>query len=228
MPLPILAALGAASIPVAGSLGAAAMQRKWALKDWDRINAYNHPGQQIKRLKEAGLPLASMFSGSGGSTSSDIRQSEVDPSLGTASGVDRYFSTRLQQQQLELMKAQTYKATAEAQEATGRVKYLTMPMYDKYGFLQIGNRQTLGLDADLKAKQANAKTQEILSNYTEDMTKGQILHTTKTNARLQQQFDSEQMFQKFYKYIDDNWKSGNWSAFEALINRFFLDRFIKR
>jgi len=30
-------------------------ERKWAVKDWHRQNAYNHPLQQMQRLKEAGL-----------------------------------------------------------------------------------------------------------------------------------------------------------------------------
>jgi hypothetical protein len=30
-------------------------ERKWAVKDWNRQNAYNHPLQQMQRLKEAGL-----------------------------------------------------------------------------------------------------------------------------------------------------------------------------
>lgn len=32
-----------------------AMQREWALSDWDRVNAYNHPTQQMQRYLDAGL-----------------------------------------------------------------------------------------------------------------------------------------------------------------------------
>jgi hypothetical protein len=30
-------------------------QRQWATEDWNRVNAYNHPTQQMARLREAGL-----------------------------------------------------------------------------------------------------------------------------------------------------------------------------
>lgn len=101
-------------LPSIGSLGAAAIQRNWALKDWNRVNAYNTPKEQVKRLREAGLPLATMFGGQGGSTASPVDTTQVDPTLGTARGLEAHFTNRMQRKQLELMDQDLRVKTAEA------------------------------------------------------------------------------------------------------------------
>lgn len=105
------AALGA--IPVIGSIGSAMLQQHYARKNWDRANAYNHPKEQIKRLREAGLPLASMFGGSGGSTTSAQETPNIDPSLGTARGIENYMQTGMMRKQIELLDSQIENTEAE-------------------------------------------------------------------------------------------------------------------
>jgi len=95
------------TIPVLGSLGAAAIQRKQALADWQRMANYNHPGAQAQRLKAAGIPLSAMFNGSGATQQApDVKSTNVDPTLGSAKGMDNYFTNRMQQKQLELLEKQ--------------------------------------------------------------------------------------------------------------------------
>jgi len=108
--------LSLSAIPSIASLGAAAIQRKWALKDWNRVNEYNAPKAQIGRLKEAGLPLAAMLSGSAGasSTAPDVRATNVDPTLGTVQGLQNYFTNRIQKKQIELLDQDLRIKTAEA------------------------------------------------------------------------------------------------------------------
>lgn len=106
-PLPILA-------PIAGAFGSAALQQSYAQKNWDRVNAYNHPKEQIKRLKEAGLPLATMFGGQGGSTSSSIDTPNVDPSLGVAEGLQKGALFAMQKKQMAIMDQELRVKTAEA------------------------------------------------------------------------------------------------------------------
>lgn len=102
-------------LPIGGAFGSAALQQSYALKNWERQNAYNHPKEQIKRLKEAGLPLASMFSGSGGSsTSQSIDTPNVDPNLGTAEGLQRGMQLAFQRKQMELLTQNIRSATYDA------------------------------------------------------------------------------------------------------------------
>lgn len=99
---------------IVGSLGSAAISRRWAIKDLKAQNEYNSPRAQVKRLKQAGLPLATMFGGQGGSTSDQPRSSEIDPSLGAARGMENYFQNRMQKAQLQLIDQQLREATAGA------------------------------------------------------------------------------------------------------------------
>lgn len=94
------------ALPVVGAVGAAFLQRKWALKDLERQNAYNHPRAQKERLRQAGLPLATMFGGQGGSTSEQPQNTQVDPSLGTAKGLESFYQNRMQTKQQQLMDEQ--------------------------------------------------------------------------------------------------------------------------
>ena len=57
MPFPLIPALAAAStiLPPVMTAITNAQNRRNARKDWNAQNAYNHPSQQMQRLKEAGL-----------------------------------------------------------------------------------------------------------------------------------------------------------------------------
>lgn len=104
----------AALAPVAGSFGSAALQQRYARRNWDAVNAYNHPKQQVARLKEAGLPLATMFGGQGGSTSSPINTPNVDPTLGVAEGLGKFMQVGQVKRQNKLMDAEIRIKEAEA------------------------------------------------------------------------------------------------------------------
>lgn len=109
-----LGSIGLSAIPVVGGVAAAALQRSWALKDLAAQNRYNSPAESIKRHREAGLPLASMFSGGVGSQSEQPRTTNVDPTLGTAKGLETYFQNRLQKMQIQLLEEQVNKTRIEA------------------------------------------------------------------------------------------------------------------
>lgn len=51
-------------------------QRQWALEDWERTNAYNHPQQQMNRLKEAGLSPHLVYGKGADNTAAMIRQTD--------------------------------------------------------------------------------------------------------------------------------------------------------
>lgn len=111
MPWPAVVAAG---LTVGGALGSQEIQRNLSLKNWNRQNAYNTPSAQIARLREAGLPLATMFGGQGGSTSSPIDRPQVDPTLGVAQGIQAYNQTMMQRKQLQVMDQDLRTKTAEA------------------------------------------------------------------------------------------------------------------
>lgn len=63
--------------------------RKWALEDWDRVNAYNHPQAQMQRLQEAKLnPHLVYGQSSGGASGSaqSVQQTSLDTSIGEEIG----------------------------------------------------------------------------------------------------------------------------------------------
>lgn len=174
MPLgPVLAGIGSALAPIGGAIGSAALQRSWALKDWERVNEYNSPKNQVARAREAGLPLASMFSGSGGSTSSAPNATNVDPTLGTAQGLQASALNRMQRKQLQLMDEQIGKAEADkivaqvaANKALDEDKFYhsNKGSYDPVtGLTTIveGNRRQDSLALSMQQQQAETETKDI-------------------------------------------------------------------
>lgn len=51
-------------------------QRRDAIKDWERQNAYNHPAQQMQRLKEAGLNPNLVYGKGADNTAAMVRSSQ--------------------------------------------------------------------------------------------------------------------------------------------------------
>ena len=81
---------------IAGNLLSAGLQNRWNRKAWERANKYNHPKQQIKRLKEAGISPSMFYSG-GNLTAATVQQTpKVDSSLGVGEGLDKSQKLRAQ------------------------------------------------------------------------------------------------------------------------------------
>lgn len=214
------------TLPVIGSIGAAALSRRWAQKDLQQQNLYNSPKQQIERLKEAGLPLASMFSGSGGSQSEQPRQTQIDPSLGAAKGLEQYYIGTMQKKQLQLITEQIGKAEADktisqvaANEALGVDKYRRGPVYDKDGFLQIGNRQTQDLDLTMRQKEAQTKTTEVIADLQQARTQAEIDHILNTIKLGNQTFDINSVNQKTLNELIKNIGDGKWDLVQSMLYR---------
>lgn len=220
----------AAGITGLGSIGSAALQRRWAIKDWEKVNAYNHPREQVKRLREANLPLATMFTGSGGSTSSDVRATEVDATLGTAHALDKYMALRMQKKQLSLIDQQIRKTGAEASyaeelanEKAGEVQWKMRSQIDPVtGFLIEGNKQVEGLESSLRIQKAQAQTQEVLAELQRAKSQADIDHTLQTIGLGKQQYEYNAIKQKVDKWILNRLDNKGISALEALIYKFLL------
>lgn len=135
MPFPVVeaAAIGAGLLSTGGQIMATGKtnrktrqfqekmfweQRKLAEQDWNRVNAYNSPQQQMQRLKEAGLNPNLVY-GSGGaeSTASPMRSVESPQwnpetpnyaglATGAAQALSAYQDYTLQQEAVKNMAAQ--------------------------------------------------------------------------------------------------------------------------
>lgn len=94
-----------------------------SLTNWNRVNEYNHPAQQMKRVQQAGLSPALMYgksasSGNAGSISTpDVQAAQFrSPELGSAfsSMIDSYYDTQIKQAQTDNLRLD---GTVKAEEA---------------------------------------------------------------------------------------------------------------
>lgn len=99
-------------------------QRADSLADWTMLNSYNHPSEQMKRLKEANLNPALMYKGGATTEASPIRSSQAQSwkaeplqfDLGSAAraGMAAYYDTQVKQAQVDNLRAQNDVLTQDA------------------------------------------------------------------------------------------------------------------
>lgn len=224
----VLAGIGAAASPIIGSIGSAALQRKWALQDWNRVNAYNHPKEQVKRNSEAGLPLAAMFS-QGGSTSSAPSQTSVDPTLGTAQGLEKFFTNRMQRKQVELIDQQIREQGAKADIIEGERNWLVksgtiLPISTddpaseggKFNSMWKSN-QFKSLDINQRQKEAQAKSAEIVAELQRATTQGQINHILQTIGLSKENQRGQKIANDINDILTSKIGDGKWDLVQSMI-----------
>lgn len=60
-------------------------QRNWALEDWDKVNQYNSPQQQMQRFKEAGLNPHLIYGNANNTPAGMVRTTNIQtPNIGNA------------------------------------------------------------------------------------------------------------------------------------------------
>lgn len=224
----------AAPISAVASLGSAAIQRGWALKDWRRVNEYNSPKAQVARLREAGLPLASMFSGSGGSQSADVKSSQVDPTLGTAQGLSAYMQNRMQRKQIELIDQQIREQSAKADITEGErdwnIRYgkvLPIPPDDPaseggvfHSIFQ--SNQIQSLDANKRQKQAQAQSAEVVAELQRATTQGQIDHILQTIGLSKENQRGQKIVNDINDILTSKIGDGKWDLIQSMIYKFMF------
>lgn len=93
----------------------AQQNRKWALEDWQTQSAYNHPKQQMQRLREAGLNPQLVYGKGADNTAAMVRSSDATPpqmaplksvptDLGDVMG--KYMALKQSQAQTDLLQEQ--------------------------------------------------------------------------------------------------------------------------
>lgn len=85
------------------------LRQKW----FDKVNAYNTPANQRRRIEEAGLNPALMMGGSGAGSSISA-QAGFEPNLSPTPPQNNYADTALIASQIELNKANANKADSDA------------------------------------------------------------------------------------------------------------------
>lgn len=113
------------------------MQRDWALSDWDKVNAYNHPAQQMQRYKEAGLNPHLIYGSAQNSPASMVRQtSQEAPKLeaqgilqgigqvgqGATQAANNYFAQKSLENSTALTQAQILKMKADTDRTNQQIK----------------------------------------------------------------------------------------------------------
>lgn len=88
--------------------GGALLNRAQSQGDIARQNAYNHPLNQVRRLRESGLPMAALTGGMAGA------QSALPQTIDAGGTLNKYVTTQQQLQQLELVKEEIRLKRAEA------------------------------------------------------------------------------------------------------------------
>lgn len=109
----------ASAIPVVGSALSGIINRAQSQEDIRRMNEYNDPANQLKRLREAGLPMAAM-----GNNIASTQSALPQTSGGALNNMGSYITNQYQIQQLKLLREQTKVTEAEAQKTQAETKYL--------------------------------------------------------------------------------------------------------
>ena len=89
-------------------------QREDALADWQRQNAYNHPSEQMKRLREAGLNPNLVYDNGATTTGATVRSADVKPwnpeapkfNINQGAALATYYDTQVKQAQTDNLRAQ--------------------------------------------------------------------------------------------------------------------------
>lgn len=177
MPIPLAAWLPAAIGAVGAMIG-----RKQSQGDIARQNAYNSPAQQVKRLREAGLPIAAMEGGYAG------EQSQLPETSGREIGgnIASYITTQTQLQQLKILEEEWRLKRTEAERNEAETTWLLSQRgTDTQG---TNMTQSLGFKQDLEG--AQAKGQQFASEILGHQAANTPYRLNQENVKIDQEIAS--------------------------------------
>lgn len=221
MPWEILGGLAGAVIPGLGAQASAQMQRRWALQDLEEQNRYNSPAEQLRRLKEAGLPAASFFSGGVSSQSDQPRSTNVDPTLGFAEGMQNLFQNRIQKAQVKVLEADARAKSADAdikEIDAGLAKKIVPDVYDASGKPLIRRDYKDYLEMDSKAKDVQAKSiansmahriNQWEERYGDELRSANLANLASDLARNELELQDAQLIREFTRDFIRLYQSGD-------------------
>lgn len=231
------------AIPVVGNVISSAIQRGQSRRDIERQNEYNSPKNQLARLREAGLPAATMLGGSYVNAQTDLPQvSNLDPTLGTAKGIETFMQNRIQKQQIQTMRqemdlrdATIQKTRAEADVATGFAEWMKLKdndVSDNSGKTNAARKYS----AELKTGVATAAIKdlevglkgieyEVSSKSAEDRIStiaAKLTNILVSNDRLRQIIDLDKARQTVTESLNEYLKGDQANGFMAWISALLL------
>jgi hypothetical protein len=188
--------LGASILNTGSQVYTNAKNRKWALQDWERQNAYNAPAQQMQRYKEAGLNpnlIYKQTNESGPVRSTDAIAPKLDAdALGILGKSNKLKLQDLSMQtaaaQLEATKAQVAKTNAEETYIRSNTDWRNLQNEIGRGTKEqlmakpsIENNQSIERTKNIQAD-TNLKVDQLsINSLKKDELKGQIERITTSN-----------------------------------------------
>lgn len=217
MPVPLAQTVGfqtaAASLPSAANIFTLALQRRWAKKDLAAQNLYNSPKEQLKRLREAGLPAAAFFSGGVSSQSDQPRSTEVAPDLGTSQIFDKFTYNQIQKKQMKILDAEIMEKEANARLKDSESKWWLSQFYNRY----TGKSDKTALESRLQGEmnllgydvRARKVAADVAERFKGDITEQELMHSKVLNDILRQQFNDNQLMLSFKRDLARRLKQKN-------------------
>ena len=146
------------------------VQRQDALTDWNNINQYNSPEEQMKRLKNAGLNPNLVYDNGATTTAAPVRSSDTGSwhpqapdysGIGNAAsaGISAYYDTQVKNQQIENLK--TSNAVMEADKALKEAQAINLGASTSKSLFDLDMGKTL---ASTTIEAAKANLQKILAD----------------------------------------------------------------
>lgn len=190
MPLPLLPLLATAIPAVSEAIGAM-INRGQSRRDIERQNEYNSPINQVRRLNEAGLPMSAMTGNITGNQSA-LPQTSGTGVAGAGGKIASYITTAIQQQQLELLVAQTKKENAEANKADAESNYLLQGVDEPYTPTNLTRGIALGQGIQSAQKKGAELANQITEVAAENAKTKTMLENTEAMERIQNLIASRQ------------------------------------
>jgi len=156
-----------------------AQQREWAQSDWDKVNAYNSPTQQMERYKEAGLNPNLIYGNAQNSPSAMVKNTSQGPARMEASGIiegighqgqaisgavqqaaNLYFANKQLENDTNLKNAQILNLGSQSSNTQSQTALMNEQWEDLIEKLKYENSLTYNKIGESVIKQTNSPTQE--------------------------------------------------------------------
>lgn len=179
-------------------------QREWALSDWDKVNAYNSPMQQMQRYKDAGLNPHLIYGNAQNSPAAMVRQSSASPvearqtanaqqayaNIGMAAqnAMNAYFANKRLENETNLTNAQILGIKANTDKTDWANKLTQATFNDLVAKLRLENTNTMW-DNSIKKRQFQSMPDASVAreNYSKNMERTiELLKLAQQEGKLKQ------------------------------------------
>jgi len=192
--------LGASILNTGSQVYTNAKNRKWALQDWERQNAFNSPKQQMQRYKEAGLNPNLIYTQS--NTAAPVRSTDaiapkLDPDslaiLGKSNKLKlQDLSMQTAQAQLEQTKANISKTNDEATYIRSNTDWRNLQ-----NEIGRGTKETLMAKPIVELKQTEERTKNIQADT--QLKADQLATNELVRSKLKEEINGITQSNKFIK-----------------------------